>query len=104
MQAVEPSKLAETKTMSPFASVTSAAAVRYAAPLSLQLNQSRFSSNPSSENRLPLAKAAAQVLRDPILQQRLIDRVCNLLMEDVRMQRERNCFKPEGNAQTLEVA
>lgn len=38
---------------------------------------------------LHLARAAVQVLHDPLLQQRLVEQMCDFLMEDARLQQQR---------------
>ena len=56
----------------------------YAAPFAV------LQSERKKEEQTGIAKAAAQVLQNPLLMRRLSDRVYELMLEDLRNQRERS--------------
>ncbi|NES86655.1 MAG: hypothetical protein F6K10_37850 [Moorea sp. SIO2B7] len=56
----------------------------YAAPPNLLTSESQ------NDNRSAIFDLAAKVLEDPLLTQKLSDRVYELMLEDLRLQRERS--------------
>ena len=57
----------------------------YAAPIAVQLRD--------RQSLAALSTLSAQVLKDPLLMSQLTDRVCELLRDDLRQQRERmGCY------------
>jgi len=62
----------------------------FAAPAGYAAHGAVLQSDRKKEEQTRIAKAAAQVLQNPLLMRKLSDRVYELMLEDLRNQRERS--------------